>query len=51
MGGLGQILCSCGSFSMTCQWSRTDLQNGLPSNEYGATTGRTDLELDAFGVL
>ena len=33
MGGLGQILCSCGSFSMICQWSRTDLENVfLPMN-------------------
>ena len=51
MEGLGQILCSCGSFSMICQWSRTDLENCLPSDECGVTTGRTDLELDAFGVL
>ena len=50
-GGLGQMLCSCRSFSTICQWSRTDLENCLPSNEYGVTTGRTDLELDAFGVL
>ena len=36
---------------MMCQWSRTDLENCLPSEEYGVTTGMTDLELDAFGVL
>ena len=30
---------------------RTDLENCLPSDEYGVKTGRTDLELDAFGVL
>ena len=47
-GGLGQMLCSCGSFSMIYQWSRTDLENCLPSDEYGFTTGRTDLELDAL---
>ena len=51
MGGLGQMLCSCESFSMICQWSCTDLENCLPSDEYGVTTGRTDLELDAFGFL
>ena len=51
MGVLGQMLCSCGSFSMICQWSRTNLVNCLPSEEYEVTTGRTDLELDAFGVL
>ena len=51
MGGLVQILCSCRSFSMICQWSRTDLENCLPSDEYGVTTGRTGLGLDAFGVL
>ena len=27
MGGFGQMLCSCGSFSMICQWSHTDLEN------------------------
>ena len=51
MRGLGQMLCSCGSFSMICQWSRIDLENCLPFDEYGVTTGRTDLELDAFRVL
>ena len=51
MEGLGQILCSCASFSMICQWSGTDLENCLPFDECGVTTGRTDLELDAFGVL
>ena len=51
MGGLGQMLCSCGSFSIICQWSHTDLENFLPSHEYEDTTGRKDLELDAFGVL
>ena len=51
MDGLGQILCSCGSFSMICQWSRTDLENCLPSDEYGVTTGTTNLGLDAFRVL
>ena len=51
MGGLVQILCSSGSFSMICQWSCTDLENCLPSDEYGVTTGRPDLGLDAFGVL
>ena len=45
------MLCSCGSFSIMCQWSRTDLENCLPSDEYGVTTGRTVLELDALGVL
>ena len=50
-GGLVQMLFSCRSFSMTCQWFRTDLENCLPSDEYEVTTGRTDLELDAFGVL
>ena len=45
------MLCSCGSFSITCQWSHTDLENCPPSDEYGFTTGRKDLELDAFGVL
>ena len=49
--GLGQMLCSCRSFSTICQWSRTDLENCLPSNEYGVMTGGTDLELYAFGVL
>ena len=28
-----QMLCSCGSFSMICQWFRTDLENCLPSVE------------------
>ena len=32
-GGLGQMLCSCGSFSMICQWFRADLENCLPSGE------------------
>ena len=51
MGELEQMLCSFGSFSLICQRSRTDLENFLPSNEYGVTTGRTDVELDTFGVL
>ena len=51
MVGWGQMLCSCGSFSMMCQWSRTDLENCLPSDEYGLTTRRTVMELDALGVL
>ena len=51
MRELGQMLCSCGSFSMICQWFRTDLENCLPSDEYGVTTGRTDLEIDASGFL
>ena len=51
MGRFGQMLCSCGSFSMICQLSRTDLENCLPFNEYGVTTGMADLGLDAFGVL
>ena len=51
MGGLGQMLCNCGSFSMICQWSCTDLENFLPSHEYEVTVGRTVLELDALGVL
>ena len=45
------MLCSCGSFSIICQWSHTDLENFLPSDEYEDMTGRKDLELDAFGVL
>ena len=48
---LDQMLQSCGSFSMMCQWFRTDLENCLPSDEYGVTTGRTVLELDNLGVL
>ena len=51
MGGLGQMLCSCGSFSMICQWFRTDLVSCFLSDEYRVMTGRTDLELDVFGVL
>ena len=51
MVGLGQMLCSCGSFSMICQCSRTDLENCLPSDEYRVTTSREVLELDALGVL
>ena len=51
MGELGQMLCRCGSFSMMCQWFCTDLENCLPFNEYGVTTGRTVLEVDALGVL
>ena len=51
MEGLGQMLCSCGSFSVMCQWSRTDLENCLLSNEYRVTTGRAVLELDVLGVL
>ena len=43
--------CSCGSFSMMCQHSSTDLEKCLPSSEYGVTIGRTVLELDAVGVL
>ena len=31
--GLGQMLCSCGSFLMICQWFHTDLENCLPSGE------------------
>ena len=50
MVGLDQMR-SCGSFSMICQWSRTDLENCLPSGEYGITTGRTVFELDAPGIL
>ena len=50
MVGLGQMLCSCGSFSVICQWSCTDLENFLPSIECGITTGRTVLELDAPGI-
>ena len=42
---------SCGSFSMICQWSRTDLENCLPFDEYGITIGRTVWELDAPGIL
>ena len=38
-GGWGQMLCSCGSFSMMCQCSCIDLENCLPSDEYGVTTG------------
>ena len=30
---VGQMLCSRGSFSMICQWSRTDLENCLSSDE------------------
>ena len=51
MRGLHQILPSCRSVSMIYQWSRTDLENCLPSDEYGVTTGRTDFELDAFEIL
>ena len=36
---------------MIFQWSRTDLENCLPSDEYGVTTGMADLGLDAFGFL
>ena len=43
MTGLGQMLCSCESFPMMCQWSRTDLENHLPSDEYRVTTERTVL--------
>ena len=49
--GLDQMLCSCGSFSMMCQWSHIDLENFLPFDEYSITIGRTVLELDALGVL
>ena len=49
--GLDQTLCNCGSFSMICQWSCTDLEYCLRSAEYGVTTGRTVLELDALEVL
>ena len=45
------MVCGYGSFSMISQWSRTDLENFIPSDEYVATTGRTVLELDALGVL
>ena len=45
------MLRSCGAFSMICQWSDTDLENCLPSNEYWVRTGRTALELDALGFL
>ena len=51
MGALGQMLRSCESFSMICQWSRTDLEICLPSDESGVTTGGIDLELRALGVL
>ena len=36
---------------MIYQWSRTDLENCLPFDESGVTTGVTDQELYAFGVL
>ena len=45
------MLCSPGLFSMMCQWSLTDLENCLLSNEYGVTTGGKVLELDALGFL
>ena len=48
IGGLDQMLCCCVSSLMICQWSRTDLENCLPSSEYGVTTGRAVLELDAL---
>ena len=51
MGGLGQMLRSCGPFSMICQWSPTDLEIRLPSDESGVTTGGIDLELRALGVM
>ena len=50
-GGLGQMRCSCGSFSMKRQWSRTDLENYLLFGYYGITAERTVLELDALGIL
>ena len=50
-GCLGQMLCSCGLFSMICQWFCTELENCLLSDEYRVTTERTVLELDALGVL
>ena len=48
MGELVHMLSSCRSLLMICQWSCTDLENCLPSNEYGVTTERTHLELDVF---
>ena len=33
VGRLGQMLCSCGSFSMICQWFHTDLENFIPSGD------------------
>ena len=45
------MLFSSGSFSIICQWSRSNLENSLPSDEYGVTTGRADMELDPLGVL
>ena len=36
---------------MMCQWSLTDLENCLLSNEYEVTTGGKVLELDALGFL
>ena len=39
------------SVSMMCQGFHTDLENCLPSDEYGVTTGRTVLEFDALEVL
>ena len=33
------------------RWSRTDLENCLPSDDYGVAIGRTLLELNALVVL
>ena len=50
-GKLGQLVCSCLSFSMICQWSHTNLGTFLPSDGYGVATGRTVLGLDVFEVM
>ena len=44
IGWLGHKLCSWGSFSMICHWSRTDWEKLFPSTEYGVMIGRTVVE-------
>ena len=51
MEWLGQILCSCGSFSMICQRSFTDWEKCLPFVEKGVTgleEGFGDVASDGF---
>ena len=50
-GGLGQMVCSCGSFLTICQWSCTDLENCLPFDEYGVTTGKKVRNLMPSGFV
>ena len=48
MGWLGQMFCTCESFSVICQRLRTDWEKYHSCGEYGFTIGRTVLGLAAM---